>query len=465
MAQGLANWVSWPVQWISGAWRRALSSLQIKASLLVVTLVLLVTGFGTALGLHGMSAVLYENEAVRTQEWACSLVPNAARALCDGDRNGLRQMAASLVHMRGVAYVVFADSQRRIQASSQIRPGLLEAFLERDGATMICHSMRRPDFVHFGEQDLSCIDVIVPIYDLHPGTHTGTPGRFLGFMRFAADVSGTQAKLGEVAMKLSRTAITIALLLIPCSLLVTRHVVAPVRELARTAHAIADGSMDARAPVSSRDEIGELAKSFNRMANRVAESQLELLRLNSELEQRVQQRTQELQELAARDPLTALYNRRYFGEVLTREFAAAERYEDDLTLLMFDLDHFKMMNDRYGHRAGDDILIALAHAIAGELRGSDVAARFGGDEFILLLPQTSSAAAMSLADRVVRTFTREVDEARPGLLPTVSIGVASLRTTRAPSSEALVHEADIALYAAKEAGRNRTVEATALATA
>src|SRR5690606_32093171 len=105
-------------------------------------------------------------------------------------------------------------------------------------------------------------------------------------------------------------------------------------------------------------EIGQLARSFNQMAERVTESQLELLKLNAELEERVRQRTQELAELASRDPLTGLYNRRHFGEVMTREFAAAERYGDDLTCLMFDVDHFKTINDQFGHRTGDAILMA-----------------------------------------------------------------------------------------------------------
>jgi diguanylate cyclase (GGDEF)-like protein len=221
--------------------------------------------------------------------------------------------------------------------------------------------------------------------------------------------------------------------------------------------------MDARAEVKSRDEIGELAESFNTMANRVAGSQMDLLKLNAELEERVQQRTQELEELAARDPLTGLYNRRYFGEVIHREFAAADRYDDDLTCLMFDLDYFKVINDNFGHRTGDGILITLADSITRELRGSDVAARFGGDEFILLLPQSSASAASRLADRIVRTFAQEAQKSYPLVNPTLSIGVASLKATRAATAEALIHEADTALYSAKDGGRNRTMEATTAA--
>jgi diguanylate cyclase (GGDEF)-like protein len=106
--------------------------------------------------------------------------------------------------------------------------------------------------------------------------------------------------------------------------------------------------------------------------------------------------------------------------------------------------------------------MALASAIAGERRGADVAARFGGDEFVLVLPQTESVSAANLADRISQRFENEVHRLHPGITPTLSIGAASLRTTRARSSESLIHEADLALYAAKQGGRNRLMEASSV---
>jgi diguanylate cyclase (GGDEF)-like protein len=257
----------------------------------------------------------------------------------------------------------------------------------------------------------------------------------------------------------------VVLLVVPISLMITRHVISPLNELARTARAIADGAKDTRAHVASRNEIGEVAEALNMMADRVTASNQELMDLNADLEQRVTDRTRELEELASRDPLTGLYNRRHFGEVITREFASAERYDADLTCIMFDVDHFKETNDRFGHRTGDGVLTLLAEAISCELRESDVAARFGGDEFILLLPQTSARSASSLADRIVSRFSHGLKQTFPDVPATLSIGVASLRATHAPSSEALIHEADVALYTAKESGRNRTIAADAESTA
>ena len=120
---------------------------------------------------------------------------------------------------------------------------------------------------------------------------------------------------------------------------------------------------------------------------------------------------------------------------------------------------FKETNDRFGHRTGDEILVLLGRSIQRELRGSDVAARFGGDEFIVLLPHTSADDAAGLADRVVGTFDAELIEHFPELPATLSVGAASLQTTCAATAEALIHEADLALYAAKQGGRNRLAHA------
>ncbi len=429
---------------------------------MVILLVLVVTGFGMPMRLKATGTAMYSLEFDRVRDWSFFLAARARIKIERGTPPSLNNWARDLVKSHRAVYVVFSDPQGQILASAETTPGILKSVTLNDRKLSL-QPLNTPRLMRVPDLGLTYVEIAVPI-----PANGGPPGELAaapvkGYLRFALNVSDTTQKLHEIANQSIQTAVLVVLFVVPCSLLVTRFVVAPVKELARTAHAIANGSMDARAEVYSEDEIGELGESFNRMADRVTGSQMELLKLNAELEERVQQRTRELEELAARDPLTGLYNRRYFGEVMAREFAAAERYEDDLTCLMFDLDHFKLVNDRFGHRTGDKILTLLAGAIASELRGSDVAARFGGDEFILLLPQTSASAACSLADRIVHAFSRDVDEACLGVSPTLSIGVASLQTTQAASSEALVHESDVALYTAKESGRNRTIEAAMVA--
>lgn len=162
-----------------------------------------------------------------------------------------------------------------------------------------------------------------------------------------------------------------------------------------------------------------------------------------------------LVELSSTDPLTGLKNTRFFRERLRDEVGRARRYCAPLSLLFIDLDRLKQINDRFGHQAGDAALVAVAEAIRKGARETDVSARWGGDEFALLAPNTSAEAAAALAERVRSTIAAA---ARPDRLLTVSIGVASLDSSR-PSIDELMKAADAALYDAKRLGRDRVAVA------
>jgi diguanylate cyclase (GGDEF)-like protein len=447
-------------------WRAGIRSLRFKASLLIALLLVLVAGVGSSLNNRATSVVFYENEYARTLEWAHSLAISTAEAVGARDRESLGRTVQDLIRTRGVAYVAFADTSGEVLASGEIKSGLLKTALTPDGQSLNLRSMNDPTLISHEDLDLACAEVTVAVFAKETIRPSGASARpITGYLHLASDVTDTKRQLERVSARISQIAMAMVLLAVPVSLFVTRRVVSPLKELARTACAIAKGATDARAHIDSADEIGDLARSFNTMADRLTESRMELLEFNAELEDRVEQRTRELQELAARDPLTGLYNRRHFSEVIAHEFAAAERYDADLTCLMFDLDHFKETNDLFGHRTGDEVLAITAQTISSELRGSDVAARFGGDEFIVLLPQTSAASAAILVGRITDRFNEEVHRRFPDVPAGVSIGVASLRTTRAPSAEALIHEADVALYSAKEANRAREAEAAIAADA
>jgi diguanylate cyclase (GGDEF)-like protein len=174
---------------------------------------------------------------------------------------------------------------------------------------------------------------------------------------------------------------------------------------------------------------------------------------------RTQMSQRERAEREARlDPLTNLNNRRGFQEMAEAPFLVAVRHHRPLSLLMIDIDHFKTINDRYGHAVGDQVLIDVAGALSHAARRGDVLARWGGEEFILLLPETGSDEACQLAERLRRMFQDIVvkHEARQ-LQLTASLGVVSL--DRQGSLMELVDVADKALYAAKAAGRNRVARA------
>ena len=179
---------------------------------------------------------------------------------------------------------------------------------------------------------------------------------------------------------------------------------------------------------------------------------LRLRRLQAEL----REKNATLARLSTTDPVTGLRNRRYVTEFLSLELLRAARYKTPLAVLMLDLDHFKRINDTYGHRVGDTVLQAVAEVLRGTLRATDVAGRYGGEEFLVVLPQTDLQGAAVLGERVraaIEQTTIPVEGAEP-LSVTVSIGVAALGDG-ACSAEQLVERADAALYAAKDAGRNR----------
>lgn len=166
-----------------------------------------------------------------------------------------------------------------------------------------------------------------------------------------------------------------------------------------------------------------------------------------------------LRETAERDPLTQLRNRRAFDEAFAAERVRFDRYARPLSLLAMDLDHFKGINDRYGHEAGDEVLRNMARLINGSLRDVDIAARFGGEEFLALLPETGLTAALEAAERIRSAVADAVVDWKGQRIPLrVSIGVASAPETTAHPQE-LLSAADAALYEAKGRGRNRVVAA------
>ncbi len=174
----------------------------------------------------------------------------------------------------------------------------------------------------------------------------------------------------------------------------------------------------------------------------------------------------ELDRLARTDPLTGILNRRAFFDLLGVEFRRSRRYRRDLAVLMLDLDHFKRVNDQWGHPFGDYVLQATAQLIAANVRESDILGRYGGEEFALALPESEPAQAAAVAEKLrqaMEAFEFRSDSIpppeEPPLRMTISIGVASTPVAEDQDEFELIHRADRALYEAKRAGRNRVVTA------
>lgn len=165
-----------------------------------------------------------------------------------------------------------------------------------------------------------------------------------------------------------------------------------------------------------------------------------------------------LREEALTDPLTGLYNRRYLWEFLRREWARARRRGQPLSVIMLDLDHFKRINDSFGHQAGDYVLVAVAGLLRNQIRSSDIVCRYGGEEFALVLPEASYERVRQRAEEI-RSAIKQLELTHQGVALgslTASLGIAQF-PSHADGPDALVTAADAALYQAKSAGRDRAV--------
>ncbi len=226
------------------------------------------------------------------------------------------------------------------------------------------------------------------------------------------------------------------------------------------------GNLDIRVKINSKDEIGQLAKSFNNMA-------LQLQTSLETLEQRVQERTaelliakekvedanQKLEQLANLDSLTQVANRRCFDERLQAEWKRLAQEQQPLSLILFDVDKFKLYNDYYGHLRGDDCLIRIAQTVEQIVhRPADLVARYGGEEFSVLLPNTDLAGAIKVVQSIQQGIhALAIPHAKSDVkdIVTLSLGITSLIPTRDIKPDTLIASADKAMYNAKQEGRDR----------
>ncbi|MCC6147861.1 MAG: GGDEF domain-containing protein [Anaerolineaceae bacterium] len=191
-----------------------------------------------------------------------------------------------------------------------------------------------------------------------------------------------------------------------------------------------------------------------------AKKDSELYRLkNVDLQKEIEERKKAevaLQAMAVADPLTGLYNRRHFFTLAGQEAERSVRYSHSLSVIIIDLDNFKQVNDTLGHLVGDHVLITIANHIRDEIRKIDIAGRFGGDEFVILLPETETTQAIGVTSRLRERILRQPAETERGrLLVTVSMGLAGAQGERCKNIEAVLDRADQALYHAKQSGRNQ----------
>jgi diguanylate cyclase (GGDEF)-like protein len=225
-------------------------------------------------------------------------------------------------------------------------------------------------------------------------------------------------------------------------------IVRPLERLTKGAAEVAEGDLAVDLPTAT-GEVGDLTYVFNHMVGRLRESRQQLDAVNETL----RQRNEELERLSASDSLTGLSNRRILTQRLSEELLRSQRQNHSFTVVMLDVDDFKKYNDAQGHPQGDEVLKRVANILRTSTRAGDCTARYGGDEFAVLLSGKGAEAALQLAERVRERVTEE--EFLAGRI-TISAGIAEF-PDHGHTAEAVISSADEALYQAKREGRNRVV--------
>jgi diguanylate cyclase (GGDEF)-like protein len=258
------------------------------------------------------------------------------------------------------------------------------------------------------------------------------------------ELERAKAEMNAVLERTRRTGILLSLATIGMLAFLSAgfllSVLYPLRNLMGAIRQIEEGDLEVQIPVTTLDEVGELTQAFNRATRLIHHQREQLLRDT------------------VTDGLTGTYNQRYFRKMLHQELERAHRTKDPVSLLMIDLDHFKHYNDTMGHEFGNELLKKVGALIRESLREVDLVARYGGDEFVVILPQTNAEEARPLAQRILNAVAAcglrwpEADGSQATL--SLSIGGASF-PQHGHLADMIIQKADAALYAAKRSGRNR----------
>ncbi len=280
------------------------------------------------------------------------------------------------------------------------------------------------------------------------------------YLGIAIPESDYTAGLNLLSVNLQEIFVISLILLIVVLFLFVRWISKPLRRIASEIDVLSKGTFGQQISIKRTDAIGKLIHSFNDMSTTLStmvqtihQKNEELASLNKNLELKVKERTIELEQMASTDLLTSLINRRELLRLFEHEMSVYKRYKNNLSIAILDIDHFKKVNDTYGHLEGDNVLIGVAQTLKACVRESDIVGRYGGEEFLIVMPQTSTEDARHIIERC-RAGVEDLITGESKIKVTISAGITAVKDDNVEST---IVVADDNLYKAKLSGRNLIV--------
>jgi len=263
----------------------------------------------------------------------------------------------------------------------------------------------------------------------------------VSWLLFAAEASDALKPAYELFIQIGALFVVLLLVALGIFFFLARSLTLPLAQLTEIADDLGAGNYTRTIDVSNRDELGVLADSFTILSQRLNDRESKL---------------EKTTELANQDFLTGLWNRRYLDRRAQELFSLSKRHDHDLSVIYLDADHFKKINDTYGHSAGDEVLKSFAEILNAQLRKTDFVARVGGEEFVMVLPETALDGALQVALKLRSHFKAHSFLGDKGLKVTASFGVASIgENAELKNAGELIEAADRFAYESKSTGRDR----------
>ena len=426
------------------------SRLGVRHGIILTALVVLAMTVITVMQIHETLAEIQKSAVDKGRTVAASLVPFIREH--EHEPAVLKKFFNEIEKLKDIDYVQIVDAQGNVVVGSDVPPMQRPPVpLEPDWIARLAEHISGNRFVLAepwpADGRGKGVDVFVALLE-NPGALTPEKLRAAPHLRIGINFDDVvQTDTPRVFRNMVIFTVVVAAVMVLGLIIFLGYVLRPLRQLHLGLRALARGDLDYEVPVYTRDEVGQVVQAFNATT----------ARLKSAFEQ--------IEALATRDHLTGLPNRRVFDERLSAEAARSRRYGHPFGLIVMDLDKFKAINDTYGHPVGDEVLKYVAKMIEVSIRETDVPARIGGEEFAIILPETSfedvNAVAEKLrfavAERGVRA--ENIDD----LIRVTLSGGAACSSGHLVTPEAMLNAADAALYQSKSEGRNRITIAARVA--